>query len=243
MSESTAVEDRAADLKILVELQKLDLRGHELEGIVDDLPEAVARLEASLDSEQALVDDAERGVEESAHQSRLLEGEVSDLNEKLVKYKTQLMEVKTNEAYQAMVHEIDFVKQAISAKEDEILGQMMEMDELKERGSVVEGRFKERKREVAANCAELEKRAVEAQSELDSIGPQREEVQQQVAGDLLNQYNRIASARGGMALVPVEGESCQACHVRLRPQVIAMVKAGRGIQPCENCSRILYYPE
>ena len=123
MSESTAVEDRAADLKILVELQKLDLRGHELEGIVDDLPEAVARLEASLDSEQALVDDAERGVEESAHQSRLLEGEVSDLNEKLVKYKTQLMEVKTNEAYQAMVHEIDFVKQAISAKEDEILGQ------------------------------------------------------------------------------------------------------------------------
>lgn len=243
MSESTAVEDRGADLKILVELQKLDLRRLELERVVGDLPETVARLEATLETERAQLSDAEEGVEDSAQQRRLLEAEVADLNEKLVKYKTQLMEVKTNEAYQAMLQEIEFVKQAIGSKEDEILQQMLESDELRERAAAVRERFEAREREVAGQRGEVEKEAEAAQSELDEIGPRRQQVEAQIPADLLTQYNRISGARNGLALVPVEGGNCHACHVRLRPQVIAIVKAGRRIVPCENCSRILYYPD
>jgi predicted nucleic acid-binding Zn-ribbon protein len=37
------------------------------------------------------------------------------------------------------------------------------------------------------------------------------------------------------------GETCTACHVRLRPHVAQMVRRNDGIVPCDSCQRILYF--
>ena len=63
----------------------------------------------------------------------------------------------------------------------------------------------------------------------------------EIPESLLEQYRRIASARDGVALVAVTDQSCQACNVRLRPQLFAEVKASQHIMTCESCNRILYY--
>jgi len=36
-------------------------------------------------------------------------------------------------------------------------------------------------------------------------------------------------------------QSCQICHVRMRPQLFSEIKTNQRIVTCESCNRILYY--
>jgi predicted nucleic acid-binding Zn-ribbon protein len=42
----------------------------------------------------------------------------------------------------------------------------------------------------------------------------------------------MAEARNG---------ACTACHMSLRPQIMADVRRGAEVITCDNCNRILYY--
>jgi predicted nucleic acid-binding Zn-ribbon protein len=47
--------------------------------------------------------------------------------------------------------------------------------------------------------------------------------------------------KGGLAIVLVSGNSCSACHVKVRPAALQALKAGREIIYCDSCKRILYW--
>ena len=55
---------------------------------------------------------------------------MQDLETKRSKYKGQLMEVKTNKEYTAMLHEIEAVEREIRAREDQILAEMEQAEAL-----------------------------------------------------------------------------------------------------------------
>ena len=71
-------------------------------------------------------------AKELSNQRRTLEGEVELLNSKLSRLKEQLMAVKTNKEYTAMLHEIQAVEDKIRSEEDKIL-EIMEETEGKEK--------------------------------------------------------------------------------------------------------------
>ena len=55
-------------------------------------------------------------------------------------------------------------------------------------------------------------------------------------------YKRIsARIRDGVAVAEARNNSCSACFMSLRPQVMAEIRRGEEIILCDNCSRILYY--
>ena len=55
-------------------------------------------------------------------------------------------------------------------------------------------------------------------------------------------YNRISSRiRGGIAVAEARNNSCSACFMAQRPQVMTQIRRGDEIITCDNCSRILYY--
>ena len=58
---------------------------------------------------------------------------------------------------------------------------------------------------------------------------------------MFNKYDQILKSRRGLAVVQMIGETCTACHVRLRPQVAQVVRRNEDIVQCESCQRILYY--
>ena len=37
---------------------------------------------------------------------------------------------------------------------------------------------------------------------------------------LLNKYEHIRDGKQGLAIVPIEGDSCGGCYITLRPQII-----------------------
>ncbi len=233
--------DNSALLKKLVRLQEVNLAIGHLHAEVDGAPQRLADLEVQLQTDRQDVESVRESIEQAAKDRRGFEGDVEALRTKLSKYRDQLMQVKTNTEYQAMLHEIGFVESQIREKEDRILECMVEADDLQEGLKAAQRDYERRQEEIASQKGEIQAFIDEAQIELSGLEEELRGLESQLPRDYLDRYHRIAGARGGVAVAAVSNQSCEACHVRIRPQVLAEIRTGREIIICENCSRILYY--
>ncbi len=222
-------------------MQEVNLAIGHLHAEVDGVPQRLMDLETRLQSDERSVDSAQESIEEVAKRRRELERDVEGLRARLSKYRDQLMQVKTNTEYQAMLHEIGFVESQIRGKEDEILECMVEADDLEESLEGARRDFKQKQEEMASQKKEIEAFIDESRERLSGLEEELRAIESELPREFLERYQRIALARGGVAVAPVVDHSCEACHVRIRPQVLADIRAGREIILCENCSRILYY--
>ncbi len=231
-----------AELQSLVQLQELDLALKQLRDKVRRVPVELGALEQDLAECRRLYESVLKNQEEGDKHRRHLEGEVETSRQKLSKYKDQLMSVKTNKEYQAMLAEIANCDKEISAKEDQILERMILIDEWTEKQRAAKRELDAREKEISAKRQELEAFRIQSESEMGQLEGQRSVLRQRLSSELVELYERIATARHGVAVAPALDQSCQGCHVRLRPQLFNEVKTNLQIIRCESCSRILYYP-
>ena len=231
------------ELQGLVELQELDIKIGQIQRRVGEVPGEIEDANLTLEESTRNLEQIQEQIDQAAKERRGLEGDVELLKEQLSKYKNQLMEVKTNREYQAMLHEISNAEGGITAKEDEILEHMIRTDVLEQQAEQVQKQLKERTAQVSSRRRELESFISESETQVTDFQNQRNLLEKQISQSLLEQYRRIASARDGVALVAVTDQSCQACNVRLRPQLFTEVKASLRIVTCESCNRILYYAD
>jgi len=162
---------------------------------------------------------------------------------KLSRLKDQLMAVKTNKEYTAMLHEIQMAEDQIRGEEDKIL-EIMEAMEGKELD------LKREEQEMLKRCSELQesiRKTTESapiiESELAKLREEKIQMESHVGSELLSRYRRIAEARKGVALAEAKDELCSACHVRIRPQMYAELLRTENIHACDSCSRILFSRE
>jgi len=59
---------------------------------------------------------------------------------------------------------------------------------------------------------------------------------------LLQEYERIFSRRGGVAVVALANETCQGCHMHLPPQMCLDLQRRSRLTFCPHCHRILFAP-
>ena len=228
------------DLDGLVRLQKAEIELRRAESELAETPKQRAELDAALASEKARLDAVREAAASSLKARRHLEGELQDLETKRSKYKGQLMEVKTNKEYTAMLHEIEAVEREIRSREDQILGEMeraeglsadikREETELKN----VEARHRDDGQLLAARAEALKKETARLSTERDAIA-------ETIAPAARELFQRVARLRG-VAVAEARDAMCQLCHVKLRPQMFMDLKRNDQVVQCPSCSRIMFY--
>lgn len=75
---------------------------------------------------------------------------------------------------------------------------------------------------------------------MDRLREAREELEAQIAPQLLGRYRRLVE-RTGRAVVPVIGSSCTGCFSAIPHSFVSSTHANQVLQ-CEACGRILYWP-
>src|SRR5256885_7271458 len=88
-------------------------------------PKRVALIEQKLAGTKAGLEKARAAVKTDEAARRKYETAITDLRGKISKYRDQSLDVKTNEQYKALLHEIQFAEQEITANEDKILELMV----------------------------------------------------------------------------------------------------------------------
>ena len=230
-----------SELRILIRFQDLNLKIGELEGRTQRIPEEIEALNQTLEGSRQTIAEKERLVEEEQARQRELDLEVGSLRDKLSKYKTQLMDVKTNKEYQAMLHEIEGAEREIEAKEDQILEGMMAIEEREKVVQRLQTEYEKEENEILSKQRKLEGFAAQAESEILVLQKERGQLEGEMPEELTQQYQKIASVRNGVALAEARDQSCQGCHVKLRPQLFTEIRTNQRIITCENCNRFLYY--
>lgn len=55
-------------------------------------------------------------------------------------------------------------------------------------------------------------------------------------------FHRLANARQGKVVVPVENGACTGCRVKLRSPLLFQLREAKDLVICESCQRILFLP-
>jgi predicted nucleic acid-binding Zn-ribbon protein len=228
------------DLEHLIRLQQADDELRRLRAELAELPRQQAELEAALGQDRSRLAGARDELDGCGKNRKRLEGELQDLEAKRSKYKGQLMEVKTNKEYTAMLHEIEAVEREIRSREDQILEEMERAETLQATVKREEGVFREAEQRHQAERGRLAGRQVELERRAATREGEREAVAAELPEDVLHIYQRVVKLRGS-GVAEARDEMCQACRVKLQPQVYVDVKRNDGLQRCPSCNRILYY--
>ncbi|HKC23982.1 MAG TPA: C4-type zinc ribbon domain-containing protein [Thermoanaerobaculia bacterium] len=240
------MEQPNAPLDRLFRLQEILLEVKRKTDKKERTPDHLTHIEAAY--KDALKRRQEAGSRQSHEESRkkTLEGEVADLSEKLKKYQQQLVAVKTNREYGALLNEMDGVKREIRQREDEVLS--LEESLAKTRAETAErdesfpeetAGYEEQMTEWRAEQAILTEEIARAEKIVSEL---REGLDRR----LLSTFDRIARARSGVAVARVtmvarQTAACSACNVRLRPQLLSDLRLSKEPILCESCKRILYW--
>jgi predicted nucleic acid-binding Zn-ribbon protein len=228
------------DLEKLVRLHHADAELRRLEGELGQVPRAREELDARVTGERSRLDAARSALEAATKARKAHEASVQDLEARRSKYKGQLMDVKTNKEYTAMLHEIEGVERDIRSREDQILEEMERMEGLAQDVKREEAEFKLVEAEAKRERAEIDAREAKLRAEAARAGAEREAALASVPETTRARYERIAKLRGTGVAEAKDGR-CETCHVKLRVQVWVEVRKNESVIECDSCSRILYY--
>jgi uncharacterized protein len=228
------------DLRNLIALQDIDTKIVTSKKQISEIPEKTQVHRDELSQAEQAHQGRVALNQERAKQRRSRESDVELMRTKLSRLKDQLMTVKTNKEYTAMLHEIQGVEGQIRVAEDGILEIMEQMESVEDKLAQEERELKARKVELEAQISKMELAVPMLTAEVARLHEEKGALEGRIGAELLARYRRIADARKGVALAEAKAELCTACHVRIRPQVFADLLRTEEIQVCDSCSRILF---
>jgi predicted nucleic acid-binding Zn-ribbon protein len=232
-------------LQKLLELQSVDVRLNEVRAQLAKFPKKLADADARAASAKAELEQSKAAQLASFKDRKKYELDVEAWKDRVRKYRDQTSQVKTNEAYKALQHEVQMAEDEIAKAEDRLLEQMVAGEEYDRRIKKAEAALKDVEAEVRVQRATIEENKTAAEKSLAEFTAERAAVVAEIPENLLDHYERIARKHNGVALAEVRDEKCGACGMRVRPHVFQEMRrlGSDEMFHCETCTRILYYIE
>jgi predicted nucleic acid-binding Zn-ribbon protein len=228
-------------LASLIALQKLDSAAEAARTRIAELPAAEESIAATLAASAAAIKTAKTKLAANQESRRSLEKDVAGVDARLARFEDHKAAVKTNHEYTALLHEIETAKTEKDQVEERILILMEEGDELAADVTTQEAALADATREGDATRAALADERKQLEEELERLAGSRKGELGDVDAAVLARYDRLLQQRKGIAVARITGDTCSACHVRLRPHFEQMIRRNDQIIQCESCQRILYY--
>jgi predicted nucleic acid-binding Zn-ribbon protein len=232
-------------LQKLLELQSVDSRLNEVRAKLAAIPKKLAEADSRAAAAKSELEQSKAAQLASFKERKKYELDVEQWKERVRKYRDQTGQVKTNEAYKALQHEVQMAESEIANAEDRLLEHMVMGEEYDRRIKTAERALKEVEEIVRAQRSKVEADQVVAEKDLAQLTAERIAVVAEIPENLLDHYDRIAKKHNGVALAEVRDEKCSACGMRLRPHVFQEMRR-LGVEElfhCETCTRIIYYIE
>lgn len=227
--------------QILLKLQSLDQEIDELEAERDSIPDKKIELENALKQETEKVEALKKESLDLAKKRKEMEIELESLDEKKVRFQMQLLSVKTNREYEALQHEIADLDKQRSALEDRIIESLERGEKVAEEIRTSEEQLKSQSQRIRNEQLALDQRLKQVEDEIAIKKDERLRLTKNLDATLLKRYERIRSAKGGVAVTTVVGGACGGCFRSIPPHEMQNLKRDDRLIACEGCGRILIW--
>lgn len=229
--------------KLLI-LQDRDQRLRQLETSLKQWPLEKARAESAIAKEKERVESAEAGIKELEVKRLGMEGEVEAAREKVVKYRTQQLEIKKQDEYDALEHEIKTLLESIDGQETEELELLEEIEKSETVLAALKEEMAKATKTFEAQIATINESLAANEAEIGDAREVLETARGDVAdGSALQQYDFVVKQVKGRfpVIVTVSGGQCSGCHLKVESEVESEARRGQQMIRCSNCGRIVYF--
>ncbi|MBI5426522.1 MAG: hypothetical protein HZA32_20800 [Opitutae bacterium] len=231
----------AIKLDNLLALQEADMKRLTLEQQLGAVPRDIAAVEAKIASEKQAIETAKTEWHGLEAKKKSLENDIKSAQEKAAKYRTQQLEVRKNDEYRALTHEIETMEATIGGFEEEELKVMYAIDEAKKRFAAAERVLKENISGHEAKIASLRAHEKELKADHDRAVAETNAARGAVPEPQARLYDRLAKKPGLPVCVPVQGGRCGGCHMKVSSNIEFEARKSENIVTCDQCGRIVLW--
>jgi hypothetical protein len=226
-------------LKVLVELQKVDLEVAALRKAADIHPKQIAELERELGAARSAIEAERSRVADIEKQKAQLEQNITDEKDKVKKWEARLAEQRSTREYSALAREIDIAKKANLNMADELAELVKTLAAAREAVKGKEAEFAARQEQLASRMGELRKKLSESEGQVKELEGRRQSAASSVDPTLLRRYESVRKKKLP-AMVGVIAGTCQGCNMNVPPQLYNNLRTSLGTDVCPSCNRIIY---
>jgi len=231
------------EIERLLILQERDRIRIDIETQLARLPVEIKSLQGRAEAEKAAIAAGQQALKELEVARKEIDQEVKLREEKIFKYKNQQMEVKKNEEYQALSHEIEKLQAEIGTFEEKEIAALLEIDERKASHASETAAHEKRIALYTGEIETLHEREKNLQGQLEEARREAAEAGQHVPEAYLRNYARTLQRGVRFPLVvPLDGPQCSGCHLKVSGEVEAAARHHEGPTHCDNCGRVVYWP-
>ncbi|MDR1418461.1 MAG: C4-type zinc ribbon domain-containing protein [Endomicrobium sp.] len=234
------MENLRQDLEMLYKLQSYDTKVDNLKKQIQQTLVKIEEKKQDLQDKCADVESQKKSFVELSSVKKEKEALLNFKEELISKHSQEINTVKSNEIYKALLLELEKAKVDKSKFEDEILELMDTID----KGALIvkslDKNYQNFETKIKSDIIEMEALIENLKKEIVSVEIFRKEQESKVSKSIFLQYERLREGREGIGLALIDGESCGACGMMLRPQLINQAQKGQELVFCDNCSRILF---
>ena len=228
-------------LRLLVELQKVDAVIWDMKRKREDSPKHLSELQAGLDAIKADLDQSTVELEELKKERRTKESFLQAEIERVHKSEGKLKDIKTQKEYQALLKEVEQGKKLNASREDDILKLIADIEDREKIASEKKETIRIKEEEYLKVKENLEGELAKIDAEYDGKKKEWDGIAKSIKPNVLKMYQRVSERRNSSSVVPAKNGACGGCHMNLPPQLYNQIQKGQELIQCPACHRILYW--
>lgn len=226
--------------KLLI-LQDRDVALQRIENELLRIPRERSLMESEIAAEKARIEAAHQQIKELEVERHELDTEVKAKEAATARFRTQQLEVKKNDEYRALTHQIEQNEADILKLEEQEIELMLRIDESREQYEAekakIEARIEAKHKELA-RLAENEKNL---QDQSEDARAHVKEARTAADPEAVGQYDRIKKmVKRPPYLAALSEHKCGGCHLRVSNEVVGSVRSSETLSFCDQCARIVY---
>jgi uncharacterized protein len=232
------------DLESLIQLQKIDVRIHQLVKSQSDFPKMLAELEAGVSKAKRAADSISEKMVALQAEKKSIQEKVEEAKIALERSQERLNSIKTNREYDAVHAEIETFKGIVAGADGRTKLIDDELEKQKQALEIASGEFEKIRGENGEKIADLKSKVSSIDSSIGQLNQERSSISSAVPKQLLRTYEHILSRRNTgkvLSFVNNDTRTCSSCFKVLETQLINEIRRGTKMITCQNCGSIFIW--
>jgi predicted nucleic acid-binding Zn-ribbon protein len=228
-------------LEKLLVFQDRDQRRLSLETQIGQVPAEIASVRRRIEEQRAGLETSKAGWREAEARRKALETEIGVAEQKAARFRTQQLEVRKNDEYQALGNEIAAVQAQVAVLEEQEISALYAIDEAKKRLRESETAVAEAVAALEARIRLLQEKEATLREQLKALNGDLEAARAAVPESAMAAYDRLSKRIPLPICVALREQKCMGCHLKVSSGVSSDARVPGKLVSCDNCGRIVYW--
>jgi predicted nucleic acid-binding Zn-ribbon protein len=226
--------------KLLI-VQDRDIAVQKIEQELARIPQERRAIETLISTEAANIEAASHALKQKEVARHELDIEVQAKESAIARFRTQQLEVKKNDEYRALTHQIEQSVQDVSDLEEREIELMLQIDTTREafnaEKAIIDARIVEQKKQIAL----LGEREGNLQASIDEAKAAVDQARGAAEENFLGHYDRVKKlCKRPPYVARIEAQKCVGCHLRVSNEVSHAATQSGEPHFCDQCARMVY---